>query len=118
MPQMIFWGPLQELDRRNEARLQPTAHDHVLCGQSFAPSSFLAFGKVLERADHALKAAKALEEPFSCSRYEPIPNFACIQQVLALVLADKDRVEGFPSGYVAADHKFLPFIDAHLHPRA
>jgi hypothetical protein len=50
MAEVVVVGPFEELDRRDQLRLQPVASLHVLCGQALAPAAFSRLGKIAEWA--------------------------------------------------------------------
>ena len=115
---MILARPLQELDLGDEDRFQPPAILHLRRRQARTPSPALRFREIHERAILELQPAEFLEELLPDGRREAVAGACGVDQTVALVVTDNERVERLRPGRVAADHEFLAAVDPHLLPGA
>src|SRR5687768_7390415 len=101
MAQVIFAGPLQELELANEHGLQPHALDHLRLGQSLSPTSALRLWKVREWALVDLKALELPEQLRARHGRETVARPRRVDQLVPLVVAEDQRVERLRASRVA-----------------
>src|SRR5260370_33233364 len=118
MAQMIGRRPFGKLDRRDQARFEPPTLAHIFGGQAFAPPALPAFGQIFERTPSAIESTESPEQRRSGRRRESVSNSRHIDQLLAFVIADHNRVEVLRCRHIAADDQLLSLVNPHLNPRA
>ncbi len=96
--------PFGKLDCPYQARFEPPTLAHIFGGQAFAPSALPAFGQIFEGTRLS-------------GRRESVSNSRHIDQLLAFVIADHNRVEVLRCRHIAADDQLLSLIDTHFYPR-
>ena len=105
----------------DKVRLQPAAFGHLVGRQTLTPPALLAAGAGSKRGRSWIsslwKRSKNLVARNAGT--ETSPDARNVDEVVALVVADDDRVEVlWRRDVVAADHKLLDLVDAHLFPSA
>src|SRR5205814_9954242 len=114
MSQMIIAGPFEEFELTDEHWLQPLAFGHLRLRESLAPSTTLRLRQVHERALVDLKSSELLEQLCSSGGCEAVASACDVDQAVAFVVAEDQRVEGPRPPRVAADDALLTALDAHL----
>jgi hypothetical protein len=116
MTKVILWRPLHKLKLPNQHRLQPSTFLHLLRGKPRAPAPRPFLRQVHERALRGLQPAEPPIQLLRESRREAVPGPSRVQEAVAFVVAEDQRVEPFRAAGVAADDELLPLIDPHLLP--
>src|SRR5687767_14681747 len=117
MAQVILAGPFEELDLGDQHRLQPSAVLHLGGRQTRTPATALRLWQIHERAILDFESAEFLEELLPDYWREAVTGARHVDEAVALVVAQDQGVKGPGADRVAADHKLLTPIDAHLLPR-
>src|SRR5579871_6734810 len=117
MPQVAIGRPLYELKLCDQHRLKPTALLHLLGGQPISPATGPRLGKVGKGTLGGLEAVESSEDLLARSRGEPDASAASIDEPVAVVVAEDQRIEVPRHGRVAPNHQLLLLVEAHLPPR-
>jgi hypothetical protein len=91
----------------------PTAFD-----DDGTPSTALRFGEIRKRAIFDFQSTEFLEQLLADDRRKPVSSACGVDQTVTLVVSEDERVERLRPDRVAANHKFLSAVDAHLLPGA
>src|SRR6266851_928982 len=78
--------------------------------------ALVALGQVRKGAGLDFERVETLENPRPKSRDKPVSDARNVDEVVALVIADDERVEGLTGRDIAADHKLLSLVNAHSYP--
>src|SRR5687767_9319801 len=104
VPEVVLACPFEELDLRDQHGLQPPAVFHLRCGQARTPSAALRLWEIHERAILALQPAELLEQLFPHDRRESVSSACGVDQTVALVVSEDERIERLRPHRVAANH--------------
>src|SRR5947208_8825836 len=115
MPQMTVPRPLRKLDLGNQLGTKPSAILHFFFCQ--CPLRAFFFWKIGKRTLSGLQAFELLVNLAPKIRDKSIPHLCRKVKLLALVIANDQRVEWI-SWRVSTDHEFLPAIYLVLDPCA
>src|SRR5262249_7855684 len=107
---MIAVGPFDELDLRDELRLQPATMGHLLLRQTLAEGTGEGFRQVPERAFLDLEPAEPPEDLRTQGWREPASGSCDVDQPIAFVDADDEGVERGRPERVAANDELLAMI--------
>src|SRR4030095_8113340 len=83
-----------------------------------SPTPDFSLGQVREGTVRSLEPVEVLEQLLSHRRGEAVTRPRRIDQPIAFVVAEDQRVERLCATGVAADDELLATVDPHLHPRA
>ena len=90
---MVHGGPIRVLDLGDQLRFQPAAFGHLVGRETLAPSALVALGQVRKGAGLDFELVETLEDLRPKSRDKSVAHARNIDEVVALVIADDDRVE-------------------------
>jgi hypothetical protein len=90
---MVYVGPVRVLYLRDEVRLQPAAFGHLVGRETLTLPTLVALGQVRKRAGLDFERVETLENARPKSRDEPVAHTRNVDEVVALVIADDERVE-------------------------
>src|SRR5262245_43201216 len=116
MTEMMVCGPLEELDVRNELRLQPAALRHLGFRQALSPPAASLFRQVGERAVRSLESLKPREQLLTHRRRKAVACSRHVHQPVTFVESKYHRIEHSRTDRVAADNELLTSVDAHFQP--
>src|SRR3954470_12947091 len=102
MSQMVLSGPFEKFELSDEHGLQPAAVGHLRLRQSLSPAAALQLREIRKRAVGNFKAAKLLEDLRPHRWCEPIARPRRVDQPIAFVVPEDQRVEGRRADRVAA----------------
>src|SRR5260370_863613 len=115
---MVHFRPVRVLYLRDKLRLQPAAFGHLVGRETLTPPALVALGQVRKGAGLYFELVETLENLHPKSRDETGPDARNVDEVVALVIADDERVEVLAGRDIAADHKLLSLVDTHFYPSA
>src|SRR5579859_6745689 len=118
MAKVFIWCPFYEFKLPNQFRTNPATVLHLLRGQTQAPAPGSLFWQICKRTFRDFQCTKALMQLLSQYWGEPVASPACIKELCAFVIAEDHRVEVPWTDCVAANDKFLTFVDPHFAPGA
>src|SRR6516164_7198987 len=107
---MVRRCPFRELDLNHKSRSEPSTLGHVFSRESFAPAALSRLRQIRERAFIDLEPAEQFEDLGSRFGYESAAHSSGTDQIVAIVVSDRDRIEAARQRNVAADDKFLTLI--------
>src|SRR5258708_21311088 len=105
MPEPISCRPLQEFNLCNGFGPQPHAFLHLLSGEFIAPTRLVRVRQVSEGHDGRHKMTDFLENLTPRRGNEAIANASDIDQIVAAIIADDQRIKSVLPRNVPADHK-------------
>src|SRR6185436_3758907 len=97
-------------------RLQPTTVFHLCCRQARTPSAALRLREIHERAILDFQPAEFLEQLVPDDRRKSVSSACGVNQTVALVISEDERVERLCPNRVAANDELLPAVDTHFLP--
>ena len=115
---MIRFGPLQELNTRDELGPYPHALFHVRRGEPVAPAAFVCFGQIDERTLVHDQGLEPCEHLAPGGRHEAVAHLGDVDQILPVVIADDNRVHAVRAGNIAADDQLLACVQSVFGPGA
>src|SRR4029077_13436844 len=86
--------------------------------QTRTPPAALGLRQIHERAILYFESAELLEQLLADDGSKSVSSACGVNQTIALVVSEDERVERLRPDRVAANHKFLPAVDAHFLPGA
>jgi hypothetical protein len=93
VPKVVIRRPFDELELPHDLRLEPSTFHHLCGRQTCTPAPSLFLGQVCEGAFLYFQRLKLLEQLRSRRRREAIPGPRGVDQPVALVVSDDQRVE-------------------------
>ena len=115
MSQVTIRRPFGELDLCDQLRFEPHTVFHLFLGQG--PLGPFLLGQVGKRAGVDLQSLEPARHLTANLRHKAVPHLGGVEEPLALVIADDQRIKRIPRR-VAADNKLLPTVDLVLDPCA
>src|SRR5437588_147201 len=95
MPQVCVGRPLDEFKLPNQLWFQPPALLHLFSREALAPATALGLRQIGERALCHFESLESAEQLFARCRREAIAGARDIDQSVAFIVAEDDRIEVF-----------------------
>src|ERR1700722_6333006 len=118
MPEMVSLGPFQELDLRHNLGTHPNALLHSVSIQPFTPAGAPLLREIAEGTFADLENRETLKQRAPQALRQSATHPCGVDQIVAAVKADNQRIQSARSRHETADHELLSLIDAQLHPCA
>src|SRR5260370_42493291 len=118
MSQPISFGPFQEFDLSDRFWPQPNCLLHFLSVEFLPKSRSSRLRQIYEWTARRHEMFQFRKHLSPGGRDKPVPSSCDIHQVVAVIVADDQRVKAMWPREIAADNKLLSAIHAILDPGA